>query len=196
MGTETAYQPTTAFGADMNYNERLSVKGTISPDQLKRFIKTRRKSGLGPTTVYYAGVVAPAISAGAYALFDGTFSQLNIAPLTLQLLVALCSATAGLTWFLIFTRLAERKSSSRAMELVEENEIEISQKGLIVQKSDIKIDIAWSAVMDIRTTKHYIAFIVEGTQDVFIPIDWYESREHMADFAEKAAALRPPPIAK
>ena len=44
--------------------DRLVVSGRMSQKELKRITRRMRSSILGPTAIYYAGVTAPAISAG------------------------------------------------------------------------------------------------------------------------------------
>jgi hypothetical protein len=193
MSSEKEFIPQNAMGRELDYNDAFHIKGQLTAAQLEHFIKTRRQSNLGPVTVYYAGLVAPAISAGAYALFDFGFRDLSVDPIYKQLLVLLCSATAGLVWFLIFNRLAQRSGNSRELELTAETELHVSRKGLIMRRQHIEKHIAWPAIMDIRTTKHYIVLAIEGAEDIFIPAAWFGSKQAMTDALEKIASFRPPP---
>lgn len=192
--TETPFRPEHAEGIDLSYKDNLSASGFISPKHLKIFIRTRRDAGLGPTTIYYAGMVAPAISAGTFKLFESFFAQYNLSPQTAYLLVLCLSASAGLSWFLTFNRLAQRDRQSRDHETEQSQEVKIERSGIFLTRTHIETKIDWPAIVDIRTTKHYIAFIVEGANDFFIPVDWFKDREQMMEAARKISALRPPPF--
>lgn len=191
---ETPFRPEHAKGIDLSYKDHVSAAGYISPKQLKKFISQRRTRGLGPTTIYYAGVVAPVISASTFTLFESFFIQQSVQPKWTHLFATLLAASAGLSWFLIFNRLAQRSSLGRDEEVSKNCDIKIDATGILVEREHIQNTIEWPAIVDIRTTKHYIAFIVEGANDFFIPSDWFNSREEMMEAAKKIAALRPPPF--
>ncbi len=192
--TEAPYRPNNALGDDLSYRDNISRAGHISPKQLKRFIKARRTSGFGPTTLYYAGVVAPVISAATLQLFENFFSQYNVTPYWVYLLSTIFAASAGLSWFLIFTRLATRDRDGRDDETTQSFDFNIDRSRILIKRKHITTQLDWSAIVDIRTTKHYIAFIVEGANDFFMPVDWFDSHEQMMEAARKVAALRPPPL--
>ncbi|ACT60732.1 YcxB family protein [Hirschia baltica] len=192
--TEVPLRPDHSTGIELSYRDHISASGYISPQQLKKFIKTRRSNGLGPTTIYYAGVAAPVISASTLNLFETFFSQYNISDYTVMMLSMFFSASAGLSWFLIFNRLAERQKSARDNEITQAQSFKIDASGILLNRKNIESKIEWPAIVDIRTTKHYIAFIVEGANDFFIPVDWFKDRDQMKEATNKIAALRPPPF--
>ncbi|MFC7292293.1 YcxB family protein [Hirschia litorea] len=191
---ETPYRPEEATGDELSYRDSVTKAGHITPRQLKRFIKARRNGGFGPTTLYYAGVVAPVISAATLQLFETFFSEYNISPLWADLLSMIFAASAGLSWFLIFTRLAERQKDGRDDETTQSFDFNIDRKRILIKRKHITTQLDWAAIVDIRTTKHYIAFIVEGANDFFIPVDWFDNQKQMMEAARKVAALRPPPL--
>ncbi|WP_018997404.1 YcxB family protein [Hirschia maritima] len=192
--TELPYRPEHATGEDLAYKDNLSVSGYLSAKRLKKFINSRRHGGFGPTTIYYAGLVAPVISASAMNMFETFFNQQNLPPQTAYILSLICAAIAGLFWFLTFSRLAQRDKAERKSETTEQTHYRIDNSGIFVQRASVETKIGWPSIVDIRTTKHYIAFIVKGANDFFIPVDWFESHQNMLDAANKISALRPPPF--
>ncbi len=193
--SEISYFPTDALGPDLEFQASVAVSGTITPKHVKEFVKARRKGVFSSMTVYYAGVTAPAISAGAYALAQYALMQIQMTPQYVMLGATLMAAASGISWYLIFQRLTARGKSTRDTESTHQQRVTINARGVEVSNGGVTTYIKWSAVTDICCTSKYLVIVADGAQDVFMPLDWFDGREHMEASLKKIAALRPPPFA-
>lgn len=191
---ELSFRSMDATGPELAYRDSVDVAGELSAKHIQRFAKARRKSSFGPTTVYYAGLSAPAITAGVAALASFFTQDYQIAGHWRTLIITLFAAVAGLTWYILFMRLAQRNKFGRNDETVSRSRVVISETGVEVSRGDVLTTIKWPAVVDVKTTRHYIALIVENANDILLPVDWFADQAAMTAAAKKISALRPPPF--
>ncbi|MCI4644449.1 MAG: hypothetical protein MRY64_06675, partial [Hyphomonadaceae bacterium] len=101
----------------------LCVSGDLAPGDLKRLTRLARRSTIGPTATYYAGVTAPIISA-AVAIFGKTaFQAIDLPAYWVFMFSAMMAALAGIAWYLIFMRWSYRHTVGRGGELTERTDI-------------------------------------------------------------------------
>ena len=194
MLDETSYQPEIAVGEELEYAAAVDVSGQLTERQLAKFARNRRHQTMGPTTIYYAGLTAPAVTAGMSVVAHGAFSQHLSAPYTL-LAPTLVAVLAGLSWYLIFMNLAGRKKNGRQGETEQNTRIYIDDSGVEVLRGEVRTLIGWKAVKDVTISRHHIALIIEGANDVLLPKEWFGDAAAMERSANRILALRPPPVA-
>ncbi len=170
-------------------SEFLSVSGRLKSRDLKRLVRMSRSGTVGPTTLYYAGLTAPIISAsvallarqGAHALGWDDYTQLMTS--------ALLAAFAGITWYAIFMRWSYRHRPGRGTESSHETGIQASPDGLIIRRGAVETRIGWDGVQKVSSNKGHLAVFVEGADMLIIPDDWFgRDSARCADFKDYVTA--------
>lgn len=150
------------------------ISGTLSRKDIKKLTGVTRSGTVGPTTVYYAGVTAPIISAGIAVFIRNLLNQADyITHYWLWLISAFISAFAGISWYLIFMRWSYRSSHGRGDEVTAETKLEITDDALIVNRSRVKTIIDWEAILEITQKPKYIALHVQSSDTILIPDHWF-----------------------
>lgn len=154
-----------------------------------------RTGTVGPTTVYYAGVTAPIISAGVGVFARQMLSGANIfSGYWLWTISTFIAAFAGISWYLIFIRWSYRNTYGRGDETETETHVKFDENGLTVTREHVTSKIDWQGVREVRKSKGFSAIITEGSYPVLIPDHWfggdstamksfYEKIEHFAGIA-------------
>lgn len=159
------------------------ISGTMTAKDVKKLTSSMRTGTVGPTTVYYAGVTAPIISAGV-----GVFTRqmlINADGLSgywLWMVSTFIAAFAGICWYLIFIRWAYRNTYGRGDEAESETHVRLDKDGLTVMREHMTSKIAWQGVQEVRQNKGFSAIITDGHYPVLIPDHWFGK-----DKAAKAA---------
>lgn len=151
-----------------------AISGTLTRKDLKRLTGTTRSGTVGPTTVYYAGVTAPIISAGV-AVFSRNLMQ-NAEFLTnywVWFISTLIAAFSGICWYLIFIRWSYRNTHGRGGEATIKTRVSIEEAGLIVDRGHIKTSIGWPAIEEVRRKSHFTALLIKGGDTILIPDHWF-----------------------
>ena len=195
MRYESVFETDQALGPDLNYNDMVDVSGQLSQKQLKAFAKARRNSSMGPTTIFYAGVTAPAVSAGVGSLTLVTLAQTGWGDQSAMLASSILAAMAGISWYLIFMRWGTRGGMGRDDELMDETRVIVDGCGVELIRGEVRTLIGWKAVEDITISTNYIALIIDGANDILLPMEWFGSKDEMKEAARKISSLRPPPFA-
>ena len=167
----------------------VTISGDLSPVDLKRLTRLARRSTVGPTATYYAGVTAPVISA-AVAIFGKTaFQALAMPAYWVFMFSAIMAAAAGIVWYLIFMRWSYRHSVGRGAELTEPTEISAGPDYISVRRGPIETRIGWEAVRAVHVRRGYIAVMADGADALVIPNRWY-GRDRLArkTFHERLSA--------
>ena len=87
-----------------------------------------RSGTVGPTTVYYAGVTAPIISAGVGVFSRQMLQSANLfSGYWLWTISTFIAAFAGICWYLIFIRWSYRNTYGRGDEADTETNIRLSK---------------------------------------------------------------------
>lgn len=161
-----------------------TVSGKLTKKDLKNLTGVTRTGAVGPTTVYYAGVTAPIISAGVSAFVRGQLEQVQaISDYWLLMISALIAAIAGITWYFIFMRWSYRQQLGRGDEAVSLTEISLTDEAIHVRRNHVVTRIAWPAVQEVRPRKNFVALIIEGSDTVLIPNHWFgKDKETQASF--------------
>lgn len=154
-------------------SDALSVSGKLSRRDLKRLTGTTRSGTVGPTTVYYAGVTAPIISAGASVGSRGMLMSSGLSGQWVFLLSAIIAAFAGISWYLIFMRWSYRQTHGRAGEGDAITSVDVTDDGLIVHRGHVTTKIGWPAIQEIRRGRKFIAILMDGSDTVLIPDHWF-----------------------
>lgn len=163
-----------------------SISGKLTKKDLKNLTGVTRTGAVGPTTVYYAGVTAPIISAGVSAfVYDQLQQAQGISDYWLALISSLIAAFAGITWYFIFMRWSYRQQLGRGDEAVSMTEINLTDEALHVRRNHVETRIAWAAVQEVRPRRSFLALIIEGSDTVLIPNHWFgKDKETRASFHE------------
>jgi len=151
-----------------------TISGTLSKTDIRRLTRASRSGTVGPTTVYYAGVTAPIISAGV-AVFSRRLLQdaAFINAYWLWFISAFIAATAGIAWYLIFMRWSYRNTHGRGDEASAPTEISIQDDALTVKRGHIKTSIAWQAVKNVSMSNKHIALQIDNNDSLIIPNHWF-----------------------
>ncbi|MEO0881266.1 MAG: YcxB family protein [Pseudomonadota bacterium] len=152
---------------------RLDVSGSLTRKDLQRLTNISRSGTVGPTTVYYAGVTAPIISAGVSITTRSALSELGYDSYWVFLLSAIVAAFAGISWYLIFMRWSYRQTHGRGSEGDAITLAAITKDALIIERGPIRTEIKWTAVNTIRRGRKFIALMIDGSDTVLIPDHWF-----------------------
>jgi len=167
----------------------MKVSGKLTEKEVRRVLNARRASTIGPTTVYYAGVTAPIISAGM-AVFSKTALQSAGLPVQWAYLASsLIAAFAGISWYLIFMRWATRDRVGRDGETEIATEIEVGDGGLIARRGGVETRIAGSAIRAVDELHHHVHVSVVGGSDLVLPHRWFADETARAAFVSDIARL-------
>lgn len=170
-----------------------AISGTLTEKEVRRALSSRRSQTIGPTTVYYSGVTAPIISAGM-ALFSKTALENAGMELTWAILVSsIIAAFAGISWYLIFMRLASRQSFGRDSETELTTEVLITEMGLIVRRGGVETHIASDAVEGVEDMKRHVHVLISSAPDIVLPHRWFASDSDRGEFVaalEKVSSAR------
>lgn len=152
-----------------------SVSGKLSKKDLKRLTGATRKGTVGPTTVYYAGVTAPIISAGVAVFARNLMQHANyISPYWLFFISTIIAAFAGICWYLIFMRWSYRNKHGRSDEIDTEGRVDITDDALIVTRNHVTIQIAWAGIAEVQRKNNYVTILVESGNAILIPDHWFD----------------------
>lgn len=162
----------TATGA-MPAEPALSVRGSPSDKDLKRLVSRTRKSNIGPTALYYAGVTAPVISAGMALVTREMLKGSMLSDYWIVMVSSILAAMAGICWYLIFIRWAYRHNHGRAAELDAETAIDLTAAGLHIRRGEVETRIGWHAVESLVETRRDILITFRGADPLLIPDKWF-----------------------
>lgn len=151
----------------------LSVSGKLSRKDLRRLTNATRSGTVGPTTVYYAGVTAPIISAAVSFMGRDRLAYVGLSDYWIFLLSAIMAALAGISWYLIFMRWSYRQSHGRGDEGEAVTTVEVGDNALVVKRGAITTEIGWSAVQEVQRGFNYLTVFVDGRDTILIPDYWF-----------------------
>ena len=154
-------------------SESLSVSGRLKSRDLKRLIRLSRSGTVGPTTLYYAGLTAPIISASVALLAQDTAVSLGWDAYSQMMTSASLAVFAGITWYVIFMRWSSRPRPGRGTESSHETSVQASPEGLVVRRGAVETRIAWDGVRKVSSNNGHLAVFVEGADMLIIPDDWF-----------------------
>jgi len=150
------------------------VSGKLSKKDLKRLTGSTRTGTVGPTTVYYAGVTAPIISAGVAVFSRNLMHNAGyITPYWMLFISTLIAAFAGICWYLIFMRWSYRNTYGRSGETTSESLVEMTENALTLKRGNVTTDIAWPAVVEVQKRAKFLTLIIENGQTILIPDHWF-----------------------
>ncbi|MDF1679764.1 YcxB family protein [Ponticaulis sp.] len=177
--TATLIQSDLADADALNASElpTLRVGGTVSQKQMKKLARRVRSGRVGPTSVYYAGVTAPAIAAGMSTIVSASLERAGVDPYWTLLSASLVAAMAGITWYLIFMRWSYRHSYGRTSEVGKHTDVEVDEAGIFWTRGHIRTRISWDGISDITADRNFIRVHVMDGDDVLIPANWFEQRK-------------------
>jgi Zn-dependent protease with chaperone function len=154
--------------------EQMSISGSLTKKDLKRLTGTTRSGTVGPTTVYYAGLTAPIISAGVTVITRAQFANAGLSTYWIWLLSAFVAAFAGISWYLIFMRWSYRQTHGRSEELSQSTELSITEDALIVRRGHVVSHIGWPAVSELRRGRAFLAIMIDGSPTLLVPDHWFD----------------------
>ncbi len=160
----------------------LLVAGRLSAADAKRLREKSRGTAVGPTTIYYAGVSAPVVSAGVALLVRQNLAGSGLSDNGMGLVSAVVAAMAGLSWYLIFMRWSDSRADTHDAKTTAETRIEVADGGLRVVRGAIETHVGWSAVRDVQRTRRALFIGVEDARSIIIPMDWFDTDGDAAAF--------------
>ena len=155
----------------------LHFSGTVSQKQMKKLARRVRSGRVGPTSVYYAGVTAPAIAAGMASIVSASLERAGVEPYWVLMCSSLVAAMSGISWYLIFMRWSYRHSYGRSSELGKQTDVEVDEAGVFWTRGSIRTRISWDGISDISGDRNFIRLQVRDGDDVLIPTNWFEQRK-------------------
>ena len=152
------------------------ISGTLSRKDLRNLTRAMRSGTVGPTTVYYAGVTAPIISAGVAVFSRNLMAEAGFISLYwLWLISAFIAAFAGISWYLIFMRWSYRSTHGRGEEMTTTTALSITDDALVMTRDHVTTLIEWAAITKVETRAKFIAVTVQGHNPVLIPNHWFQT---------------------
>jgi hypothetical protein len=151
----------------------VSVSGSPSDKDMRRLVSRTRKSNIGPTALYYAGVTAPVISAGMALVSREMLRGSGLSDYWLVMISSLLAAMAGICWYLIFIRWAYRHHHGRAAELDAETTIDLTPGGLHIRRGAVETRIGWQAVDSVIETRRDTLITFHGADALIVPERWF-----------------------
>ena len=168
--------------------KKLSINGLLTERDVKRLAALTRSGVVGPTSVYYAGLSAPVITASMALVTRQNLKAIGWTDYWQLLLSALIAAMAGIAWYLIFVRWSYRHKFGRGTETSIATSVELSSKGLFVIRGDVETRVAWGAVERVSELRHAIVVTIVGADALIVPNRWFaDDTAAQSDFL---AALR------
>lgn len=154
--------------------EVIEVSGKLSRKDLRTLTRTMRSGTVGPTTVYYAGVTAPIISAGVAVFSRNLMHEASfISVYWLWLISAFIAAFAGISWYLIFMRWSYRTTHGRGDEVASETALRVTEDALVMSREHVTTHIKWAAISQVEIKSRFIAISVEASNPILIPNHWF-----------------------
>lgn len=170
--------------------DSIRLSGKISEKELRSLARRIRSGHLGPTSVYYAGVTAPAIAAGMASLVAAVLSNAGWDNMAIFFCSAIVAAMAGISWYLIFMRLSYRHKYGRATELRLPTEVEVDDLGVFWTRGAMTVRIQWAGIAEIKNERRLIHIKIADGDDVLIPRKWFSSRAEKKAVFERLCAYR------
>ncbi len=153
--------------------EKQSISGLLKEHDVKRLAALTRSGVVGPTTVYYAGVSAPVITASMALVTRQALKVIGFTDYWQLMLSTLLAAFAGIAWYLIFIRWSYRHKFGRGTEISIATQVEASADGLVVIRGDIETRVGWSAVERVAELRKFIVVTITGADALIIPNRWF-----------------------
>lgn len=185
LGYQGAYSPP---ASDRELPLRLS--GAIKKKELRSLTRKVRSGHVGPTSVYYAGVTAPAIAAGMATLVAASLNRAEMHEMVVFQASSIVAAMAGISWYLIFMRWSYRHDLGRGSELATETEVTADELGVYWSRGAMKTRIDWSGITDVRYERNFVRICVRDGDDVILPNSWFEKRSDKKAAYHRLKALR------
>lgn len=170
--------------------EPLQASGLISKRELRKITRKMRSSILGPTAIYYAGVTAPAIAAGMATVAAATFERAGWSAYWVLLISGIIASMAGISWYLIFMRLAYRHGVGRSSEAATETRFEADEAGLFWRRGGVSTRVSWEGVSGIRVRPGFIQILIEDSGDIVLPKSWFDGKTAMVSFADQLQLMK------
>jgi len=170
--------------------EAVRIKGTITRKEMKSVTRHVRSGHVGPTSVYYAGVTAPAIAAGMASLVGASLTRAGLSDYWVLMASSLIAAMAGITWYLIFMRWSYRHDFGRSGEMSNDTMIEADESGVYWTRGNTRTMVHWQGISKVELSGGFIRLHVEDGDDFFMPKSWFESRKARRDMYHHLVKLR------
>ena len=167
----------------------MKVSGKLSEKEVKHVLNAKRGTTIGPTTIYYAGVTAPIISAGMAIFSKTALESAGLALPWAYLASSIIAAFAGISWYLIFMRWASRERLGRDGETELATQVELTELGLIMRRGAVETHIAEGAVAGIEELKRHVHVTIIGGPDIILPHHWFAGEDARAAFVEAVETL-------
>lgn len=153
----------------------VGISGRLSKKDLKNLTGTTRSGTVGPTTVYYAGVTAPIISAGV-AVFSRSLLQnaSYISSYWLFFISTLIAAFSGISWYFIFMRWSYRDTHGRGGEISTHTDLELKPDALYARRGYVTTIIRWDGVLELQQRSGFSALFISGGDTIIIPDHWFD----------------------
>lgn len=170
--------------------EAVKIGGELRPRDVRDFARKVRSGNIGPTSVYYAGVTAPAIAAGMSSVVSGILERAGWSDYWTFMSSSLLAAMAGICWYLIFMRWSYRHGFGRATESSVRTDLEADELGVFWTRGAVRTRVTWDGVTGIERAGKFIRVIVHDGEDLIIPSRWFVNGKAKRDTFQKLTEMR------
>ena len=167
----------------------VELGGKIKRKELRTLARHVRTGHVGPTSVYYAGVTAPAIAAGMATLVAASLDRAHWPEIAVFQASSIVAAMAGISWYLIFMRWSYRHSYGRGTELEFETQVRVDETGVYWSRGAMDVTIGWHGVTDVKFEKKFIRICVKDGDDVILPNSWFAKRSEKKETYQRLKGL-------
>lgn len=154
----------------------IELVGKLKRKELRSLAKKVRTGLVGPTSVYYAGVTAPAIAAGMATVVSAALTRANWHEMAVLQASSIVAAMAGISWYLIFMRWSYRHSYGRGTELEYDTHIRVDDSGVHWTRGAMSVSIRWDGISEVKNEAKYLRLCVTDGDDVILPNSWFDKR--------------------
>lgn len=154
----------------------IELVGKLKRKQLRSLAKKVRTGLVGPTSVYYAGVTAPAIAAGMATVVSAALTRAHWHEMAVLQASSIVAAMAGISWYLIFMRWSYRHSYGRGTELESDTHVRLDESGVHWARGAMNVSISWDGISDVKNEAKYLRLCVTDGDDVILPNSWFDKR--------------------
>ncbi len=169
--------------------ETPAIAGMLDRRDVAALVNATRDGAVGPTALYYAGAVAPAISAAMALVTRSALAESGLlTPDWVMMWSSIVAAMAGGAWYLIFVRWSDaeriRERTARQVQMA----VQARPDALVIRRGAVETRVAWAGVNRIERTGHRAVIHCDGAAAAVVPSAWFDSQGAWAQFLELVEA--------
>lgn len=169
--------------------EAPAIAGTLERKDVTALVNAARDGAVGPTVLYYAGAVAPAISAAMALVTRSALSESGLlTPYWVMMWSSIVAALAGITWYLIFVRWSDaeriRERTARETQMA----VEAGPEALVIRRGPVETRVAWTGVSRVERKGPRALIHCDGAAPAVVPSAWFDSQGEWTRFLDLVEA--------